>query len=83
MVFSLIALLLALGLVISAFGFISSTWVDVILMGIPGVGNGYMALFRLTWMQTRAPQEMLGRVMSPVMHSDTDLVPISQAILGP
>jgi hypothetical protein len=33
-------------------------------------------------MQTRAPKEMLGRIMSMVMLSSTGLVPISQAISG-
>jgi hypothetical protein len=35
-----------------------------------------------TWMQTRTPREMLGRMMSMLMLAGTGLVPISQAVSG-
>jgi MFS family permease len=78
----LVALLAAFGLVIGLFGFIRSTWVDFGLILILGMGNGYIAILLFTWMQTRTPKDMLGRVMSMVMLSGTGLVPISQAISG-
>ena len=36
----------------------------------------------ITWIQTRAPKEMLGRMMALLMLASTGLVPISQAISG-
>jgi MFS family permease len=78
----LIILLTSFGLVLGSFGFIRSTWVDFGLILMLGVGNGYIAILLFTWMQTRAPKEMLGRIMSMVMLSGTGLVPISQAISG-
>jgi MFS family permease len=78
----LIALLAAFGLVLGSFGFIRSTWVDFALMLILGVGNGYISITLFTWMQTRTPKAMLGRMMSMMMLSNTGLVPISQAISG-
>jgi MFS family permease len=47
-----------------------------------GVGNGYIAILLFTWMQTHAPKEMLGRVMSLLMFSNTGLAPVSQAVSG-
>jgi hypothetical protein len=47
-----------------------------------GLGNGYIAIILFTWMQTRTPREMLGRMMSLLMFSNTGLVPVSQAISG-
>ena len=63
-------------------GFIRSTWIDFALMLILGVGNGYISILLFTWMQTRTPKDMLGRMMSMVMLAGTGLVPISQAISG-
>jgi MFS family permease len=78
----LIALLTTFGLVLGSFGFIRSTWVDFALMMMLGLGNGYIAITLLTWMQLRTPKAMLGRMMSMFMLSSTGLVPISQAISG-
>jgi len=78
----LIALLVIFGLVLGAFGFIRSTWVDFALMLLLGLGNGYISITLFTWMQLRTPKAMLGRMMSMMMLSNTGLVPISQAISG-
>ena len=78
----LIALLAAFGIVIGALGFIPYTWVDFALLSMLGLGNGYIAIIMFTWMQARTPKEMLGRIMSIVMFSNTGLVPVSQAISG-
>jgi len=56
--------------------------VDFALMLMLGVGNGYISITLFTWMQTRTPKAMLGRMMSMMMLSNTGLVPISQAISG-
>ena len=47
-----------------------------------GLGNGYISIIMFTWMQARTPREMLGRMMSMLMLSNTGLVPISQAVSG-
>jgi MFS family permease len=78
----MIALLVAIGLVVGSLGYIPSTWVDFILLLLLGLGNGYLTILLFTWMQTRTPKEMLGRMMSILMFSGTGLVPISQAISG-
>ena len=78
----LIVLLASFGLVIGLLGFIPSTWVDFGMLLLLGLGNGYVAIILFTWMQTRTPKEMLGRMMSILMFSNTGFVPISQAISG-
>jgi len=72
----------AFGVVVAALGFILSTSLDFGLLFLLGLGNGYLAILMLTWMQTRTPKDMLGRMMSLFILSSTGLVPISQAISG-
>jgi len=78
----LIALLVAFGVTVGLFGLIRSTWVDFALMLLLGVGNGYISITLFTWMQTRTPKEMLGRMMSILMLSNIGLLPVSEAIAG-
>jgi MFS family permease len=78
----LIVLLVGFSLVLGAFGFIRSTWVDVGLMLLVGIGNGYIMIIMFTWMQTNTPKAMLGRMMSMVMLASSGLIPVSQAISG-
>ena len=77
-----LVLIAAFGLVIAALGFIPNTWVDFGLLFLLGLGNGYIAIILFTWMQKRTPKDMLGRMMSLIMLSNTGLTPISQAIAG-
>lgn len=72
----------AFGGVIGALGLITSTWVDVALLFLLGLGNGFLAITMITWMQTRTPRDMLGRMMAMIMLASTGLVPISQAVAG-
>jgi hypothetical protein len=46
------------------------------------LGNGYVAILMITWIQTRTPKEMLGRMMALLMLFSTGLVPIAPAISG-
>jgi hypothetical protein len=63
-------------------GSITSYWGDVGLLLLLSMGNGFIVVLLMTWMQTRTPQEMLGRIMALLMFSSTGLAPISQAISG-
>jgi len=78
----IILLFAAFGIVIGALGFIPYTWIDFALLLLLGLGNGYAAVLSITWIQTRAPKEMLGRMMALLMLSSTGLFPISQALAG-
>ena len=78
----MISLIAAFGLVIGSLGFIPWTGLDFSLLVILGLGNGYIAIILFSWMQTRAPKAMIGRMMSLLMFSNTGLGPVSQAIAG-
>ena len=78
----LISLLALFGIVIGMMGFINRTWVDFGLMLLLGLGNGYVTIILFTWIQTRTPKTMLGRIMSLLMLASAGLVPVSQAIAG-
>jgi MFS family permease len=75
-------LLTGFGVVFAALGFITSTWLDFALLFALGTGNGYVAILMFTWVQTRTPKAMLGRMMSILMLTSTGLVPVSQAVAG-
>jgi MFS family permease len=78
----LVGLLAAFGVVVGALGFLGSTWVDFGLLLVLGVGNGYVAILLFTWVQTRTPKAMLGRMMSILLLTNTGLAPVSQALSG-
>ncbi|MCP4420908.1 MAG: MFS transporter [Chloroflexi bacterium] len=78
----LIVLLAAFGAALALIGFISSMWIDFGLMLLLGLGNGYITIILFTWIQTRVPKTMLGRIMSLVTLSSIGLLPVSQAISG-
>jgi MFS family permease len=78
----IIALLTVFGISLGAIGFIKSTWLIFGLMLFLGLGNGYVTIILLTWIQTRTPKKMLGRIMSFLMLSSAGLVPLSEALSG-
>lgn len=78
----MVSLLVAFGLVLASLGWISLTWVDFALMLLLGVGNGYIGLVIITWIQQRTPRDMLGRMMSMVMLAGNGLVPVSMFLTG-
>ncbi len=78
----MIAVVASFGVVVGLMGWITNTWVAFTLLLLFGFGNGYIAIIMLTWMQTRTPSDMLGRMMSLMMFCSAGLVPISQALSG-
>jgi MFS family permease len=78
----LLAGLAAFGLALAMLGFIRSTPVLLVLVFLLGLGNGYITILVLTWIQSRTPKDMLGRMMSMLMLTNTGVSPISQAISG-
>ena len=77
-----VALIASLGIVLVAFGWITTTWLDFVLMLGLGIGNGYISLVIFTKIQQSTPREMLGRMMSMMMLASLGLIPLSQAISG-
>jgi MFS family permease len=77
-----IGLIFCFGLVMASFGLISNTWLAFGLLLAMGIGNGYLAIALITYIQRHTPGEMLGRVMSLVYLANLGLAPVSQAVSG-
>jgi MFS family permease len=78
----LLSALTAFGAAVFSLGFLRSTGVLVAIVFLLGMGNGYVSILVLTWIQSRAPREMLGRMMGMLMLTNTGLSPVSQALSG-
>ncbi len=78
----IVGLVAAFGIGISAVGVLGSTWIDAVVLGLLGLGNGFMAVILITWMQSRTPPTMIGRMMSLMMLATTGLVPLSAGLAG-
>ncbi|WP_052716413.1 MFS transporter [Magnetospira sp. QH-2] len=77
-----IGLLAGFGIVVGCLGLPTSTLTLMALLFVLGAGNGYLAILLVTWLQTRTPEHMLGRVMSFLLLANTGLIPASQALSG-
>ncbi len=70
------------GVVVGLLAFSTSTWIDFGLLFLFGLGNGYLDITVITWMQTRTPKDLLGRMMSLITLASAGLLPVSSAIAG-
>ena len=78
----LVGLVAGFGLAIGLFAFFTTTLPFLVCMLLLGIGNGYLGISLITFIQTHTPREMLGRVMGMVLFANLGLVPVSQAISG-
>jgi MFS family permease len=78
----IIGLVAGFGIGIGVVGVLGSTWIDAVVLGLLGLGNGFMAVILITWMQSRTPPTMIGRMMSLMMLATTGLVPLSAGLAG-
>jgi MFS family permease len=65
-----------------AYGYVTSTALAFLVSLLMGIGNGYVGIMLITWMQKSTPPAMLGRVMSLLLFANVALVPLSQALAG-
>lgn len=77
-----VALFAAFGGVMTALGYLTSTWLVVALMVLTGIGNGFIGVHAITSLQRMADEKFLGRVMSLITLAMVGLMPISQALAG-
>ena len=78
----LVGLVVAFGVAMALFAFFTTTLPFLVCMLLLGIGNGYLGITLITFIQTHTPREMLGRVMGMVLFANLGLVPVSQAISG-
>jgi MFS family permease len=70
------------GVGLAALAPVHSTVAAAVLTAGSGIALGYGNLLGLTWIQTRIPPELMGRVMSLVMVGSMGLVPVSMLVAG-
>jgi MFS family permease len=78
----IIGFVLAFGLGIGTLGVHAWLWVDCLVLGLLGLGNGFLTVILVTWMQARVPGPMVGRMMSVMVFATSGLVPVSEAAAG-
>ena len=71
-----------LGVGIVGLGLIWHTWPAAAAALLMGLANGYVSILFITWLQSRTPQHMLGRIMSLLMFASVGLLPLSMAAAG-
>jgi MFS family permease len=70
------------GVGLAALAPVHSTLLAAVMTAASGITLGYGNLLGLTWIQTRIPSELMGRVMSLMMLGSMGLVPVSMFIAG-
>jgi MFS family permease len=72
----------AMGIGLALVGSVSSVILAVAIMATMGLGNGFINVRVIAWLQGRTPEAMRGRVMSLLMLGAIGLAPVSLAISG-
>lgn len=78
----IIGLYAAFAMGLATFAWVTSTWTAVPVMALMGVGNGFLGVTIVTFLQRSTPQEMVGRMMSLMMVGMVGMMPVSQALSG-
>lgn len=79
----LFGLLAAMGVGLALVGLAPFVGLVIGLMALMGLGNGFVNVLAIAWLQRKVAPAMLGRVMSLVMLFSMGLSPISYVISGP
>jgi hypothetical protein len=78
----LLSLVSVIGIGLALLG-VSTTMFFASAIGLVlGSADGYINVFFVTWVQSRAPKAFIGRLMSLLMFSSTGLLPVSMALSG-
>ncbi len=63
-------------------GLLSSTVPAAIVAALMGLGQGYVVIQFITWLQLRTAPHMLGRMMSVLLFAVVGLTPLSSTVAG-
>ena len=78
----LLVIISVLGVGVALLGLTSSISLAVAIGLAMGMANGYVSILFITWLQSRTPLSMLGRLMSLLMFAAIGLNPISMSLSG-
>jgi MFS family permease len=76
------ATLVLAGVCVAAIAAVHTTLFAALLTAGAGTAIGYGNLLGITWVQTRIPPELMGRVMSLLITGSVGLVPVSMFVAG-
>ena len=78
----LLTLVSVMGVGLALLGVSRSMIFAAVIGLVLGSVNGYINVFFTTWVQSRAPKALIGRLMSLLMFASTGLFPVSMALAG-
>ncbi|GHF14332.1 MFS transporter [Kordiimonas sediminis] len=70
------------GLTVASVVLFYSVVPPMILFFIAGIGDNWVWVFIVTWIQTITPEKLMGRVMSILMFLSVGLVPVANLVVG-
>jgi MFS family permease len=79
---TLLVVLATMGIGMVSFAYITATWMASLAILTMGAAMGYVTVLTITWVQTRIPAKMMGRIMSLVMFASVGVAPISMVVSG-
>jgi MFS family permease len=72
----------SMGIGLALLGLLSSTPAAAVVAALMGLGQGYVVIQFITWLQLRTAPHMLGRMMSVLMFAVVGLSPLSSTVAG-
>jgi hypothetical protein len=78
----LLSLVSGMGIGLTLLGLSTSMIFAALVSLTLGTLDGYINIFFVTWVQSRAPKAFIGRLMSLLMFSSIGLLPVSMSLSG-
>jgi MFS family permease len=78
----MLGLTASMGIGLALLGILSSTVAAAVVAALMGLGQGYVVIQFITWLQLRTAPHMLGRMMSVLMFAVVGLSPLSSTVSG-
>jgi MFS family permease len=78
----MLGLTAAMGVGLALLGLLSSLSAATVVAALMGLGQGYVVIQFITWLQLRTAPHMLGRMMSVLLFAVVGLTPLSSTVAG-
>ncbi len=78
----MLGLTAAMGIGLALLGLLSSLVPAAVVAALMGLGQGYVVIQFITWLQLRTAPHMLGRMMSVLLFAVVGLTPLSSTVAG-
>lgn len=71
-----------IGFLMMGLAYAHTLWLAALFMLLIGVIDGWTIIQFTTWLQMRAPEELMGRIMGLLMFAFVGLAPVANTVLG-